>query len=133
VRPPAHPRWLNRLWSWLGGYFWSPCPLCGRCFGGHEWREHPRPDVGDPGGHPRYLHGYLPVVHASGARNCGTSDRSDVVTVENLEDEMAMALIRSGIDDKTPGRDAEKNGTLIANLVLIARRFADEAVPASSR
>ena len=39
MRPPAHPRWLNRLWSWLGGWFWSPCPLCGRHFGGHEWRD----------------------------------------------------------------------------------------------
>lgn len=21
------------------GYFWLPCPLCGREFGGHEWED----------------------------------------------------------------------------------------------
>lgn len=35
--PPTRPRWLNRWWAWLGGYFWIPCPRCGRMFGGHEW------------------------------------------------------------------------------------------------
>jgi hypothetical protein len=30
-------RWLNRLRAWWGGYFWLPCDLCGREFGGHEW------------------------------------------------------------------------------------------------
>jgi hypothetical protein len=32
----------SRAWNWLyarvWGYFWLPCPLCGRHFGGHEWR-----------------------------------------------------------------------------------------------
>ena len=27
-------------WEWfrafIGGYFWMPCPLCGKYFGGHE-------------------------------------------------------------------------------------------------
>lgn len=32
-------RLLHRLYATLGGYFWLPCPLCGREFGGHEWRE----------------------------------------------------------------------------------------------
>ncbi len=32
------PRWMHRLYAGLGGYFWLPCPLCGRFFGGHEWR-----------------------------------------------------------------------------------------------
>jgi len=31
------PRWLHRLYAWTLGYFWAPCPLCGRYFGGHEW------------------------------------------------------------------------------------------------
>jgi hypothetical protein len=22
-----------------GGFFWLPCPLCGRHFGGHEWQD----------------------------------------------------------------------------------------------
>ena len=33
------PRWLHHLWANLGGYFWLPCPLCGRDSGGHEWRR----------------------------------------------------------------------------------------------
>lgn len=32
---------MNRLWNWLkalrGGFFWMPCPICGKNFGGHEW------------------------------------------------------------------------------------------------
>jgi hypothetical protein len=34
------PRFLHRFWAWLNGYFWAPCPVCGRMFGGHEafWR-----------------------------------------------------------------------------------------------
>ena len=30
------PRWFHQLYAWLGGYFWLPCPRCGRMFGGHE-------------------------------------------------------------------------------------------------
>jgi hypothetical protein len=37
MRLPRHPRWLNHLWAGLAGYFWLPCPLCGKEFGGHEW------------------------------------------------------------------------------------------------
>jgi len=33
------PRIAHRVWAYLGGYFWTPCPLCGREFGGHEWRD----------------------------------------------------------------------------------------------
>jgi hypothetical protein len=39
------PRTLHHAYAWLLGYFWIPCPLCGRHFGGHEWGwgddEHP--------------------------------------------------------------------------------------------
>ena len=31
------PRWFNRYYAFLTGYFWLPCPLCGKMFGGHEW------------------------------------------------------------------------------------------------
>ena len=31
------PRWFNRLYAFLNNYFWLPCPLCDRYFGGHEW------------------------------------------------------------------------------------------------
>lgn len=30
------PRWLHRVYAFLFGYFWVPCPICGRMFGGHE-------------------------------------------------------------------------------------------------
>ena len=30
------PRWLHRVYAAVGGYFWLPCPCCGRKFGGHE-------------------------------------------------------------------------------------------------
>ena len=30
---------LHRLYASLLGYFWRPCPRCGREFGGHQWRE----------------------------------------------------------------------------------------------
>ena len=30
-------RWLNKLYANLFGYFWLPCPICGKDFGGHEW------------------------------------------------------------------------------------------------
>lgn len=43
---PWHAGWVRLLpYRWRGvhaayarryGFFWMPCPLCGRCFGGHE-------------------------------------------------------------------------------------------------
>ena len=32
----ARPRWVQKLWARLWGYFWLPCPLCGNEVGGHE-------------------------------------------------------------------------------------------------
>jgi hypothetical protein len=32
-------RLFNKLRAKWGGFFWIPCPLCGREFGGHEWRN----------------------------------------------------------------------------------------------
>jgi hypothetical protein len=34
------PRFLHRAYAWLWGYFWLPCPACGRMFGGHETGGH---------------------------------------------------------------------------------------------
>jgi hypothetical protein len=31
-------RLLNRLYAFIFGYFWLPCPICRECFGGHERR-----------------------------------------------------------------------------------------------
>lgn len=33
------PRWVHRWFAWQFGYFWLPCPLCRRPFGGHEQRD----------------------------------------------------------------------------------------------
>jgi hypothetical protein len=33
------PRRAHQLYAWLAGWFWTPCPLCGAKFGGHEWRD----------------------------------------------------------------------------------------------
>lgn len=30
------PRFIQWAVALLGGYFWMPCPRCGRKFGGHE-------------------------------------------------------------------------------------------------
>jgi len=29
-------RFLNRLYAFVFGYFWLPCPICNRMYGGHE-------------------------------------------------------------------------------------------------
>ena len=31
-------RLLNKIYANLFGYFWLPCPSCGKMFGGHEVR-----------------------------------------------------------------------------------------------
>jgi hypothetical protein len=36
---PYPLRSAHRLWAHRRGYFWMPCPLCGRDFGGHESRS----------------------------------------------------------------------------------------------
>ncbi len=30
------PRWVQRVWARVFGYFWAPCPECGQMYGGHE-------------------------------------------------------------------------------------------------
>lgn len=36
---PERWRWAHRVFAWAARYAWLPCPLCGREFGGHEWRD----------------------------------------------------------------------------------------------
>ncbi len=31
------PRLVHRVYAWVRGYFWIPCPICKRGFGEHEW------------------------------------------------------------------------------------------------
>lgn len=37
-------RWAHHAYAVAAGYFWLPCPLCDRPFGGHEWGD----DIPDP-------------------------------------------------------------------------------------
>lgn len=30
------PRLFHRIYAFVFGYFWLPCPICGNYFGGHE-------------------------------------------------------------------------------------------------
>lgn len=50
MRLPYRPRWLNRIYARLLGYFWLPCPLCVEPFGGHEWLHDGRHDLSLGGG-----------------------------------------------------------------------------------
>ncbi len=33
------PRLLHRVWAWIRGQFWVPCPICKRGFAEHEWLD----------------------------------------------------------------------------------------------
>jgi hypothetical protein len=37
---PYRLRWAHRAWASIAAYFWLPCILCGRPWGGHEWRRY---------------------------------------------------------------------------------------------
>src|SRR5260370_41084511 len=41
IRYNILPRWIAHWWAKAAGYFWLPCPDCGRNFGGQEWAHHP--------------------------------------------------------------------------------------------
>jgi hypothetical protein len=47
-------RVLHNWYAFLLGYFWLPCPLCGREFGGHEWKDRDGRSsvIPDPNGGP---------------------------------------------------------------------------------
>lgn len=30
------PEFMHKCWAKLNGYFWLPCAVCGRMFGGHQ-------------------------------------------------------------------------------------------------
>lgn len=36
---PRRWRWAHRTYASAFGFFWAPCPLCARMFGGHEWYD----------------------------------------------------------------------------------------------
>jgi hypothetical protein len=33
------PRFIQQAYAYVFGYFWLPCPICRRMFGGHEIAE----------------------------------------------------------------------------------------------
>lgn len=35
-RLPFHPRFINAIYAFFCGYFWLPCDICGKKYGGHE-------------------------------------------------------------------------------------------------
>jgi hypothetical protein len=44
------PRFLHKLYAHAVGYFWLPCPICGRMYGGHEIANvHTAAIIGDDG------------------------------------------------------------------------------------
>lgn len=47
------PRWLHHWFAKENGYFWLPCPVCGKMFGGHE------------------RHGTTPVIDGRAKCTCG--------------------------------------------------------------
>ena len=40
LRWRRQPRWLAHAHAVAFGYFWLPCPTCGRMFGGNEWVDY---------------------------------------------------------------------------------------------
>jgi hypothetical protein len=69
------PRWLHHIYALLGGYFWKPCPLCGRPFGGHQWRDRGGLSSCTPSGERGKFVGICPDCIRAGR---GTADLSRV-------------------------------------------------------
>jgi hypothetical protein len=72
------PRWVHRGYALLLGYFWLPCPLCGRFSGGHEWDGfNPRANFPVPG-EPGHHQGICPSCTRHNALECScTPTQSD--------------------------------------------------------
>jgi hypothetical protein len=68
MNPWRDPPWrqAHRLYAFLLGYFWVPCPLCGRYFGGHEWRDINGLPSSIPAGDPGISKGICPKCTRAG-------------------------------------------------------------------
>jgi hypothetical protein len=64
------PRFAARAWASLAGYFWTPCRICGREFGGFEWDDY--------GGHDGNIPKTWPLYNSSGFGICPTCTRQGV-------------------------------------------------------
>ena len=60
------PRWVHQWFAFMGGYFWLPCPMCGRVMGGHEWRRVEGKVSSVPDGKSDVFHGICPVCTYEG-------------------------------------------------------------------
>jgi len=60
------PRALHHAYALALGYFWLPCPLCGREMGGHEWREVEGKTASVPTERPGTSHGICPICTYQG-------------------------------------------------------------------
>jgi hypothetical protein len=62
-------RRLNQFRAWLTNRAWGDCPLCGRMFGGHEWRDGPNGEVSSiphPDGTPGKGKAICPICTSEG-------------------------------------------------------------------
>jgi hypothetical protein len=63
------PRWIHQTYAFVAGYFWLPCPVCGRQVGGHEWRSVNGKPASIPRGGPGIRRGICPVCAYEGRGN----------------------------------------------------------------
>lgn len=73
------PRWVHQAYAFTVGYFWLPCPLCGRATGGHEWRQAGGKKDSIPTGKPGISHGICPVCTYEGKADEASSVRADLL------------------------------------------------------
>lgn len=59
---------FHRLFARCFGYFWLPCPLCRKPFGGHQWHtSSKRPgEIRDPEGGPYAYQAICPRCRKAG-------------------------------------------------------------------
>jgi hypothetical protein len=60
------PRAVHRWYAGVFGYFWTPCPLCGAMFGGHEWKERDGKPASIPSGKPGIRDAICPACTKAG-------------------------------------------------------------------
>jgi hypothetical protein len=82
-------RILRRMQAAAFGYFWQPCPQCGRPFSGREWDGTARPSGrGVCPSCASAIHATVRVTDMPGARaithRCGGRERTDTVA-DDLE------------------------------------------------
>jgi hypothetical protein len=111
---PYRWRAFHRRYAERHGFFWLPCVLCDRPFGGHESGATVPDPIEGPG---------RGIVICS---RCTRAGRGWVVARHPIEDELDAIYNRHehGHDDLTPGcPDCE---TINAEIIALARRLKDQ-------